>query len=171
MKDPAYLNSFILAYSKVIMNRCIDGFDGVTDWDKPFYCTDTDYMFIHINQIKDLQQNMPEIIGKGMGQLRDDIYEVTEGKSIIVIFLASMLYILQIIGYSKKKGEEGKLVVVYHIRSKCVLKRKPEKLTIEKFQDMLDNSTKIGIETRIFANHSRKQNLHQFKLLPQSKNK
>jgi hypothetical protein len=30
---PVHLNAFILSYSKVIMNDCIEGFGGFTDWE------------------------------------------------------------------------------------------------------------------------------------------
>ena len=72
------------------MNRCIDGFDG-SHWDKTFYYTDTDSMFIHHDQLKEIQENMPEIIGKGMGQLHDDITEVNGGKIIRAVFVRPKL--------------------------------------------------------------------------------
>ena len=31
VKDPVHLNSFVLAFSKVLMNECINTFDGFTD--------------------------------------------------------------------------------------------------------------------------------------------
>ena len=55
---------------------------------------------------------MPEVIGKGMGQLHDDITEVNGGKIIRAVFVRPKLYILEIIGYSKE--EPDKLVIVYH---------------------------------------------------------
>jgi hypothetical protein len=91
VKDPVHLNAFILAYSRVIMNRCINAFDGFTDWNKTFYYTDTDSIYIHINQLKELQRKMPDIIGKNLGNLHDDIKEVEGGKIIRAIFIRPKL--------------------------------------------------------------------------------
>ena len=141
VKDPVHINCFIQDYSKVIMNKCIDGFGGFTDWKNTPYYTDTDSLFIPHNLLIELQQKRPDIIGKKMGQLHDDISEVTQGKIICAIFLAPKLYILVIIGYSKKKGEEKKIVIEYHIRAKGVPKDKQKELTFEVFKDMLFNQT------------------------------
>ena len=48
---------------------------------------------------------MHEIIGKGVGQLHDDISEVEGGNIIIGVFFAPKLYVLEIVGYSKNEGE------------------------------------------------------------------
>ena len=152
VKDPSHIGCFILAYSKVIMNRFIDAFDGFTDWDKTLYYTDTDSMFIHHNQFIELEQKRPDIIGKEMGQIHDDISEVNQGKIIRAIFLAPKLYICEIIGYSKKKGEEDKIVIEYHIRGKGVPKDNQKELTFEVFEDMLFNqNSHIIKEGRRFA--------------------
>jgi hypothetical protein len=86
-KYPVYLNSFILAYSKVIMNECIDAIDGFTDWNKTFYYTDTDSLHIRFCDYLDLIRRKPEIFGKMIGQLHDDIDEVNEGKYYGLYFL------------------------------------------------------------------------------------
>ena len=63
-------------------------------------------MFIHHDQLKELQEKMPDIIGKGMGQLHDDITKVNGGKIIRAVFVRPKLYILEIIGYSKDNTEK-----------------------------------------------------------------
>jgi hypothetical protein len=37
VKDPVHINTFILSYSKVILNIFIAGFDGFTDGNNTFY--------------------------------------------------------------------------------------------------------------------------------------
>jgi hypothetical protein len=92
---------------------------------------------------------MPEVIGKGMGQLHDDITEVNGGKIIRAVFVRPKLYILEIIGYSKVNPE--KLIIAYHIRAKDITKESQKSLTIEKFADILNHSTSIKVEGRRFA--------------------
>ena len=105
-KDPVYLNSFILAYSKVIMNECIDAFDGFTDWNKTFYYTDTDSLHIKFAQLLELLKRKSEIVGKNLGQLHDDIEEVNDGKIFWSIFINPKTYIDIIIGFIIEVDEE-----------------------------------------------------------------
>ena len=63
-----------------------------------------------------------------MGQLHDDIEEVEEGKIIMSVFVRPKLYIDVIIGKNK---DNGKVVVVNHIRAKGILLDEREKLAIK----------------------------------------
>jgi hypothetical protein len=155
---PVHLNAFILAYSKVIMNDCIEGFGGFVDWNKTFYYTDTDSIHIHHDEVKELQKNKNDIIGKNMGQLHDDIEEVNDGKIIKAYFLAPKLYLDVIIGFikdidkeigysdAKKNGDrklmaeldsKRELTVVYHIRAKGVQKSSRKPLELENLKSAL----------------------------------
>ena len=141
VKDPSHINAFILAYSKKLMNRCMSGFDAFTNWDKTFYYTDTDSMFIHNNQYTELKEKIPDIIGKKneekLGQVHDDIDEVEGGKIIRAVFIAPKLYGVEIIGKSKK--EENRIDIANHFRAKGVPRESQKTLTIRKFQMMLEN--------------------------------
>jgi hypothetical protein len=88
VKGPVHINSFVLAFRKVLMNECINTFDGFTDWSKTFYYTDTDSFIIHHNQVKELEEKRPELIGKKMGQFHDDTDEVEDGNIIEAVFLS-----------------------------------------------------------------------------------
>ena len=87
VKDPAHLGAFVFAYSRKIMNEIINAIDGFTDWNKTFAYTDTDCLHIHNDQYKELQEKVPDLIGKeNMGQFHDDIDEVKDGKVIRAIW-------------------------------------------------------------------------------------
>jgi hypothetical protein len=116
------------------MNECINTFDGFTDWNKTFYYTDTDSFMIHHNQVKELEEKRPDLIGKKMGQFHDDIDEVENGKVIEAVFVRPKLYFLKVVGYSKN---ENKLVIVNHVRAKGIPKKFRDQLTIEDFKGML----------------------------------
>ena len=96
VSDPAHIDVFIIDYSKVLMNRCIAGFDGFTDWNNTFYYTDTDSIYVHNNQIKEIEDKTPYITGKEMGQLHDDIKEVKNGKIIRGFFLLRNCIVLKL---------------------------------------------------------------------------
>ena len=86
-KDPSHIGSFILDYSKVLMNRCIDAFDGFEDWNKAQYYQDTDSVIIHNNQLIELQQKSPDIIGKNMGNYTTISQKWMKEKSLEQYFL------------------------------------------------------------------------------------
>ena len=101
---PVHLNSFVLSYSQKRMNYIVEEIDGFTNWDNTFYYADTDSMFLHHRVVQMLQKKHPELFGKKLGQLHDDIEEVNEGIIIGAIFLAPKVYILEIFGIDKETG-------------------------------------------------------------------
>ena len=148
-KDPVHLNAFILAYSKVIMNDCVEAFDGFIDWEKTFYYTDTDSLHIHIKQFNELKERKPDIIvdvetGEKLGQLHDDIDEVKGGKIIWSVFLSPKTYIDVIVGFDEK----GKLVIVNHVRAKGIQKESRENLTVYDFERMLFDKIPMIFESK-----------------------
>ena len=175
VKDPAHLNSFILAYSKVLMNEAIDAIDGFTDWDKTFYYTDTDSIYIHNKQVIQLEERRPDLIGKELCQLHDDITEVINGKIFEAIFIRPKLYILGIVGFSKKcphcnsetvdekkgkyicsecKNGEGQAIEIsnpeveiqFHVRAKGIKKDRQDELKFENFENMLFKHEQLPVE-------------------------
>ena len=58
---PSHLGAFISAYSKVIMNRCIDAFDGFNNRENVFCYTDTDSMILHHGDVEKLQRKKSSI--------------------------------------------------------------------------------------------------------------
>ena len=101
VKNPSHIGSFILANSRVIMNELIASFGGFTDWKKAYYYRDTDSVYVTNDIFNELKQNT-NFIGGFMCQFKDDIKEVINGKIILAIFVRPKLYILIIIGISKK---------------------------------------------------------------------
>jgi hypothetical protein len=157
-KDTVHLNAFILAYSQVIMNDCIDDFDGFTDWDKTFYYTDTDSLHIHDKQYNELEERRKDTIGDCLGQLHDDIYEVKGGKIIWSIFLSHKTHIDVIVGFNNK----GKLEIVNHVRAKGVQKESREHLTVEKFERMIFDKCPMVFEGYRLGKSHKIQNYQQF---------
>ena len=74
------------------------------------------------------------------------LMNVIDGKIFGANLLASKNYILRTIGYSKVKGEEGKIVDEEHKRSKRVSKEKQDELTFEEYEDMLFNHNPITVK-------------------------
>lgn len=58
------------------------------------------------------------------GQHHDEYDEFIDGNIFSAIIIASKFYIITVIGYSKVKGEEGKLVLAEHKRGKGINKEK-----------------------------------------------
>jgi hypothetical protein len=77
--------------------------DGFTNWDNTCYYADSDAIFLPHRVVQMLQKKHPELFGKKLGQLHDDIDEVKEGIIIGAIFLAPKVYILDIFGIDKKR--------------------------------------------------------------------
>jgi len=129
---PSHIGAFILAYSKVIMNRAIDSFNGFRDWNSTFYYTDTDS--IHITS--ETYEKIPkQLIGKQLGQLHSD-FDLNEGKAIRSIFIAPKVYIDEIIG----KDSKGDYVMQKHIRAKGIRTDKASELNFKKFVNILDGT-------------------------------
>lgn len=122
IKHPVQLGCFITAYSKVIMNNCIQKFNGFSDWNQTFYYTDTDSMQIKRSILKYLEQQHIEyngqqisIVGESMGQLHDDL-GLKNSKIIKSYYIRPKCYILEYIGLNSK----GLIERHYHVRSKGV---------------------------------------------------
>jgi hypothetical protein len=165
---PAYLASFILAYGRKIMNKPINAIDGFTNWNTTFRYRDTDSLFVSEESYQLLKKRCPEIIGKGIGQLHDDIEEVDGGKIIRSIFLAPKTYLNVIIGYSK---EDGDVVVTFHIRAKGIDKRKQKTLTLEEYELMLREGIQKEVpDTSRLAKSFRNANEPPIKTVIASKN-
>ncbi|MGQ4876626.1 MAG: DNA polymerase, partial [Promethearchaeia archaeon] len=149
---PSHLGAFILAYSKKIMNECIDGFDGFEDWEITFYYTDTDSLHIHIRALKKLKETCPDIIGKNMGQLHDDL-PLEGGKIIRSLFIRPKLYIDEIIAYEER--EEKKIYKIFnHIRAKGVPRDNIKNLNFEKYNEMFRGLILDPVELKRELTHS-----------------
>lgn len=141
--DPSHLGVFILAYSKRIMNQCVDKFNGFQDWENTFYYTDTDSMIIKkslLDQLKNEVVSFPKhkndtnvipVVGKGMGQLHDDL-DLIDAKIVRGIWIRPKLYLLEYIGKNKKTGEMEK---DFHVRSKGVSKSYLDDLDEERLKE------------------------------------
>ena len=129
MKDPAHLGAFVFAYARKTMNQYLEIIDGFTDWNKTFAYTDTDCYHLHNDQYKELQEKMPNIIGKDMGQFHDDIDEVKDGKVIRAIWLDPKTYNLEVIGkeIDEDGNETGRIIITNHLRAKGVPKEDRKK--------------------------------------------
>jgi hypothetical protein len=139
IKVPLHIGSFILAYARKIMNQAIDGFGGFTNWNKTFYYTDTDSLYVHHKQYLELQKNHPELIGKELGQLKDDLPKIKNGKIIKAIFVSPKLYIIEYVGIDDDKESKtyGQVVVRKSIRAKGIKKEHHHELTMDTFYEML----------------------------------
>ena len=104
VKFPVHLSAFILSYSQKRMNYIVNEVDGFTNWDNTFYYADTDSLMVHHRSFKILQFKHPNLFGKNLGQLHDDIDEVKKGIVIGAIFLSPKTYILEIFGIYKDTG-------------------------------------------------------------------
>ena len=98
---PAQIGIFILSYSKRIMNRFINAFDGFTDKSKTIYYTDTDSMNIHKNQSAILKEK--GYIGKDLGQIHNDL-DLENAKIVSSIYICPKVYCLKYIGFDKDFG-------------------------------------------------------------------
>ena len=146
VKEPSYLGAFILAFSKKVINECIAAFDGFNDWNKTFYYTDTDSIHIHANQVEELKQRNPDIYGEKMGQMHDDIKEVSKGKIIRSVFVRPKLYFDEIIGIDRN----GKYVIAKHVRSKGVPMKRARTMGFKEFFGLLHGCTQT-FKTSRFA--------------------
>jgi len=140
IKRPAHIGVFILAFSKVIMNRAINAFDGFTNWDKTFYYTDTDSLHIHVNQMKEVGDKLPDTVvkveGNGeLGQLDNDIKCIKNGKIIRAYFIRPKVYCDEVFG----KDKDGKFKVKYHMRIKGMPSAAQKTLTMNDFESMANN--------------------------------
>eukprot|EP00732_Lithocolla_globosa_P000760 Lithocolla_globosa_v1_NODE_288_length_4628_cov_36.273562.p1 type:complete len:1047 gc:universal NODE_288_length_4628_cov_36.273562:4330-1190(-) len=175
---PSYLGAFILGYSKVIMNDCIDAYKGFDSFKDTFSYTDTDSMIISLKQMKSLTDKSnrfgESFVGKNLGQLHDDLG--TDAVIINAYWIQPKLYCLEYLAYfepdkdeewdSEKHGYQ----IDTHMRSKgvnlgqCNLKiedfkellnhEKSKPLSQSQFKrvqgkaDKTDDYSNFGIETR-----------------------
>jgi hypothetical protein len=145
INTPTYLGSFILAFSKVIMNNAIAAFDGFYNWDHTFYYTDTDSLHVHHDQIEVLKaidsinESDKKILGGAMGQLKDDISEVKNGKIIEAIFVSPKVYKDLIVGEAIDSVGRGLgyYTLIEHTRAKGVPKKGQKSLSMQVFREML----------------------------------
>lgn len=131
-RRPAHVGSFILSFSKVIMNRAIEAVDGFKDWDHAYFYGDTDSMVVHKATLDKFKAVAPRLIGSDLGQLKDDISEVQQGKIIRGFFVRPKVYGMEILGLKK-----GKYTLAYHIRAKGVQKAEQEKITMDVLESLL----------------------------------
>jgi hypothetical protein len=69
VNKPSFLGSFILGYSREIMDKYINAINGYHNIDSSFYRTDTDSLIIHSSQLPNVQK----YIGKNLGDIDFDI--------------------------------------------------------------------------------------------------
>ena len=146
---PVYLNAFVLSYAHRRMNMILAMCDGFTNWDNTFFYADTDSLFLHHRVGEILRKKDPDLFGKKLGQLHNDVEEVEDGIVIGAIFVAPKLYILEVFGISKKTGL---YTVEYHVRGKGV-RGIGKKLTFEKFEKMLFNNDHVSTDEWHFASN------------------
>ena len=163
-KHPVHLGVFVLAFSKVIMNQCIEAFDGFNNWRTTFFMTDTDSLHVHRGSLEMLKELCPHIVGEEMGQLHDDIDEVAFGKIIASRFVRPKLYIDVIVGYDKDayKKESRRvagtlelmdlrrvpIVMRTHKRAKGVRPGSRESMSLDDYDAMIRGCTHRSVERR-----------------------
>jgi hypothetical protein len=157
VKSASYLGSFILAYSKRIMNNCIDAIDGFKNWDNTFNYTDTDSLIIKNSLLEKIKNTKIKYPGLNQDQLHDNIDIVQDGKIIKGIWIRPKLYLLEVMG---KDHKTGKIVIDYHVRSKGINSKYLEKINNEKlvedYAQML-NGSKVTYDNLTRFNRNWKQ--------------
>jgi len=152
-KHPVHLGVFILSWTRLFMDECLDAFGGFDDWFRTISYTDTDSYFMHDDSYQALLRKRPDIKGDELGQMHDDIEEVAEGKIIASRFVRPKLLVTEIIGYdidaykaelkrvggckAEMKLECVPIVVRYHKRAKGVRESSRMILTVRAFDAML----------------------------------
>jgi hypothetical protein len=98
VNKPSFLGSFILGYSRQIMDKYINAINGYHNIETSFYRTDTDSLIIHASQL----DNVKQYIGKNLGDIDFDI----QGKIIRFAEVCPKVYICEYEKkYNLKKGE------------------------------------------------------------------
>lgn len=121
---PTGIGSYILSYSRTLMNELIDSFNGFYDIDAMFYYTDTDSLLIkrkYWEKIKDRFE------GKDLGQVSVDLDHIIEYYS-----PAPKLYIM--------KNTEGK----EKVGAKGISLQLSMRLTTEDFRKMVEDKKGIS---------------------------
>lgn len=124
VNKPSYLGSFILGYSRGVMDKYINAIDGYKNIETTFFRTDTDSLIIHSREL----EKVKPYLGKQLGELDFDI----NGKILRFSELNPKTYICD---YITPQGE-----MKSHIRAKGIGKSEQEHLTFEDFERMLFNS-------------------------------
>lgn len=122
VKHPSYIGSFILGYSRLVMDKFIDAIDGYSNLNSTYYRSDTDSLIIHSSQLPKVQK----YIGKNLGDIDFDI----DGKIIGFIEVAPKLYICLYI--DRKTG-----ILKKHVKAKGFSKDDQEKLNWNDFEVMI----------------------------------
>lgn len=140
----SYLGSFILGYSRMIMDKYIDAIDGYTNIEKTFFRTDTDSLIVHRNQYETFQEL--GYMQKGvLGMLSLDI----NGKIVKYAEIAPKVYCCRFEPFDeegvedyKKDAKKGGCVWeggnrFLHIRAKSFSKADQHELTMNDYECML----------------------------------
>jgi hypothetical protein len=145
----SYIGSYILSYSRTIVDTFIDAIDGYENIDTSYFRTDTDSLIIHSSQIPQVKK----YFGKELGMLDFDI----SGKIVRFAEVCPKVYICEYVGKTKirkneletfkcekirnvKEIDEFNDEIEYigkHVRAKGFSKDEQEFLTFEDFETML----------------------------------
>lgn len=138
VSHPSQLGSFILGYSRKVMNKFIDAIDGYYDINCSYWRTDTDSLIVHREQYEKFVQL--GLIGSNLGQLSLDI----KGNIYRFREICPKVYICMFKEFKKEKDEiTGKEEYVEHhyatgkikkhIRAKGMSKKAAQLLEVEHF--------------------------------------
>eukprot|EP00033_Pygsuia_biforma_P000450 GCRY01000534.1.p1 GENE.GCRY01000534.1~~GCRY01000534.1.p1 ORF type:complete len:1471 (-),score=118.29 GCRY01000534.1:1187-5599(-) len=140
-QKPTHIGSFVLAYSKKIMNDCCAKMGGFTDWDKTFYYQDTDSYHINAEQLEMLKKATLDdgrpLIGTDLCQLHDDLDLLEDAIIVKSVFVRPKLYIDMCVG----KDENEKYEMKCHKRAKGVPRSLVENLSVEDYEKYLEKNT------------------------------
>lgn len=118
---PSYMGSFVLSWSRSIMDVGIDAIDGWKSLNNAFFYRDTDSSVVHSSQI----HKLAPYFGKEFGNLDFDV----QGKIVEYICIGPKAYLFL---YQSKSGR-----LFYHKRCKGIPSSQWKRLTMNSFKDML----------------------------------
>jgi len=154
IKVPSHVGVFILAYSKVIMNRFLDLANGFRDWNNVHLYGDTDSMIMRHSAVKLIEEREPSMLKDGLGCVHDDIEVIKNGKIIAGYFIAPKLYCLEVFGL-----KNGVYTTAYHVRCKGVPKERAKTFAMKEFKALYDGESMGDIVCRIFRSSFKKTDM------------
>jgi hypothetical protein len=126
---PSQTGTFVLAWSRYIMDKGVEAIDGWRSLNNSFFYRDTDSSVIHSSYLHNIQHMM----GKEFGCLDFDV----PGKIVEYVCIGPKAYIFW---YQTKSGR-----LLVHKRCKGVSPSQWHHLTIDSYKDMLFNLSEITI--------------------------
>lgn len=126
---PSYLGSFVLSWSRFVMDKGVDAIEGWKSLNRTFYYRDTDSSVVHSSQLHQLKP----FFGKEFGNLDYDV----QGKIIEYISIGPKAYLFL---YQSKNGR-----LFYHKRCKGIPSSQWKRLDMDSFKDMLFNLKELEI--------------------------